>query len=77
MVNVILHAKSSLRLAFPFIDMASADVLKQLEYAWRRGCSVQVLSQRSTDWVSNETSSMRCASAALEQRVAFRRGSVT
>ncbi len=43
MVNVILHAKSSLKLAFPFIDMASADVLKQLEYAWRRGCSVQVL----------------------------------
>jgi phosphatidylserine/phosphatidylglycerophosphate/cardiolipin synthase-like enzyme len=43
MVNVILHAKDSLRLAFPFIDAASADVFKQLEYAWRRGCSVHIL----------------------------------
>lgn len=43
MVNVILHARSSLRLAFPFIDAASRDVFKQLEYAWRRGCSIQVL----------------------------------
>lgn len=43
MINVILHAKSSLRLAFPFIDSASKDVLRQLNYAWRRGCSVQVL----------------------------------
>lgn len=43
MVNVILHARSSLRLAFPFIDAASRDVFKQLEYAWRRGCSVHVL----------------------------------
>jgi hypothetical protein len=43
MVNVILHAKTNLKLAFPFIDTASATVLKQLEYAWKRGCSVQVL----------------------------------
>jgi phosphatidylserine/phosphatidylglycerophosphate/cardiolipin synthase-like enzyme len=43
MVNVILHARSSLKLAFPFIDAASIEVLEQLQYAWRRGCSVQVL----------------------------------
>lgn len=43
MINVILHAKSSLRLAFPFIDAASADVLRQLGYAWKRGCTVQIL----------------------------------
>lgn len=43
MVNVILHARSSLKLAFPFIDAASRDVFKQLEYAWLRGCSLQVL----------------------------------
>lgn len=43
MINVILHAKTSLRLAFPFIDAASADVLQQLGYAWKRGCSVQIL----------------------------------
>jgi phosphatidylserine/phosphatidylglycerophosphate/cardiolipin synthase-like enzyme len=43
MVNVLLHAKRSLRLAFPFIDNGSAHVLMQLGYAWRRGCSVQIL----------------------------------
>jgi phosphatidylserine/phosphatidylglycerophosphate/cardiolipin synthase-like enzyme len=43
MINVILHAKRSLKLAFPFIDAASRNVFKQLEYAWRRGCSVQIL----------------------------------
>jgi hypothetical protein len=43
MVNVILHAKSNVELAFPFIDAASIEVFKQLEYAWRRGCSVHVL----------------------------------
>jgi phosphatidylserine/phosphatidylglycerophosphate/cardiolipin synthase-like enzyme len=43
MINVILHARSSLKLAFPFIDAASRDVFKQLEYAWLRGCSLQIL----------------------------------
>lgn len=43
MINVILHARSSLKLAFPFIDGSSRDVFKQLEYAWVRGCSVQIL----------------------------------
>ena len=43
MINVILHAKVSLRLAFPFIDPASMEVLRQLGYAWKRGCSVQIL----------------------------------
>jgi len=43
MVNVILHARRSLKLAFPFIDSASCDLFKQLEYAWRRGCGVQIL----------------------------------
>ena len=43
MLNVILHAKSRLKLAFPFIDAASRSLFKQLEYAWRRGCSVQIL----------------------------------
>jgi phosphatidylserine/phosphatidylglycerophosphate/cardiolipin synthase-like enzyme len=43
MVNVILHARTSLRLAFPFIDVASTEILRQLSYAWKRGCTVQVL----------------------------------
>lgn len=43
MVNVILHASASLKLAFPFIDMTSRSVFRQLEYAWHRGCSVQIL----------------------------------
>lgn len=43
MINVILHARSSLKLAFPFIDGSSRDVFQQLEYAWARGCSVQIL----------------------------------
>lgn len=43
MINVILHAKVSLKLAFPFIDATSKAVFKQLEYAWCRGCSVQIL----------------------------------
>lgn len=43
MINVILHARNSLKLAFPFIDNSSHDVFQQLEYAWARGCSVQIL----------------------------------
>jgi phosphatidylserine/phosphatidylglycerophosphate/cardiolipin synthase-like enzyme len=43
MINVILHAKESLRLAFPFVDSASTDILQQLGYAWKRGCTIQIL----------------------------------
>ena len=52
MVNVILHARDSLKLAFPFIDAASRDLFKQLEYAWLRGCSIQILC-RETDNIKN------------------------
>ncbi len=43
MVSVILHAKKTLRLAFPFVDRASEMIFRQLSYAWRRGCAIQLL----------------------------------
>ena len=49
MVNVLLHAKTSLKLAFPFIDLASQNVFKQLEYAWHRGCSIQILCRETSN----------------------------
>lgn len=54
MVNVILHARNSLKLAFPFIDAASCDVFKQLEYAWLRGCSIQILCRETGNIKSME-----------------------
>lgn len=67
MVNVILHARDSVKLAFPFIDAASRDVFKQLEYAWLRGCSLQILC-RETDNIKSMGLRDEFVAALLDSR---------
>lgn len=67
MVNVILHARDSVKLAFPFIDAASRDVFKQLEYAWLRGCSIQILC-RETDNIKSMGLQDNFVAALLDSR---------